>query len=178
MVGTIHNADLEDFVAVVNNFDYRCSWDTYTASLSVVEAVDGIALDDSEPEKKSDGGSIVQWRVKFGLPMVSDREYLFYRHLARIDGTVIIMDRQCPLQDKYPPKKALTRVEGYNNAICLKQEGDAVVMGQDYLTALDLRMSLPTWLLNWAAGAGVKGVIKLYKDALAGYPAWKQKNGK
>ena len=165
---------LEDFMGVVNDLEYRASWDNYTHSLSKVQKVDAIAMDGEEESKKSEEGDLIQWRVKFNFPFVNDREYLFSRHVAVLDGTVIYIDRQMP-DEMSPPKKGITRVANYNNSICLHQEGNNVIMGQDYLTPLDLRMSLPNWLINWAAGAGVKSLIASYKEAVKKYPAWKEK---
>jgi hypothetical protein len=164
-------------MGVVNDLEYRTSWDVYTHSLSKVNKVDPVPLDGEDVEKKTEEGDLIQWRVKFNFPFVNDREYLFTRHSAIIDGTVIYIDREAS-DDLSPPKKGVTRVANYNNSICLFQEGNDVVMGQDYLTALDLRMSLPNWLINWAAGAGVKGLLSLYRDAIKKYPAWKEKNEK
>jgi hypothetical protein len=35
---------------------------------------------------------ILKWRVKFGLPLISDREYLFKRSHANVNGTYIVQD--------------------------------------------------------------------------------------
>jgi hypothetical protein len=177
VIGKIEGVKVEDFEGVVSNLQYRCSWDIYTHSLASVGTVHRIPIDHENPEVTTpDEGMMLQWRVKFNFPFISDREYLFTRHKAVVDDTIIFIDRQSEAHDQYPPKKGITRVAGYNNAICLLQEGDGVLMGQDYLTALDLRMSLPNWLINWAAGAGVKGILSLYRDAIKGYPAWTEKN--
>lgn len=175
MIGILKDVVLEDFKGVVNDLEYRCAWDNYTHSLSKVQKVDPIPMDGQDEEQKSEEGDLLRWRVKFNFPFINDREYLFSRHVATLDGTIIYIDRQMS-DDLHPPKKGVTRVANYNNAICLHQDGANVIMGQDYLTALDLRMSLPNWLINWAAGSGVKSFIGLYKEAVKKYPAWKEKN--
>lgn len=173
LIGTLRNVTLEDFRGVVNDLEYRGFWDVYTHSLSCVQKMESTPIDITQEEgEKSAEGDLVQWRVKFNFPFISDREYLFVRHVHEIDGVVIFLDKQAN-DELSPPKKSVTRVANYNNAICLLQEGDDVIMGQDYITALDLRMSLPNWLINWAAGAGVKGMIGLYRDAIKKYPGWK-----
>jgi hypothetical protein len=43
----------------------------------------------------------------------------------------------------------------------------------DYLTAVDLKMSIPKFLVNWAATSGVKSVITSFHDAFDKYPAYK-----
>jgi len=173
VIGVLRDVSLEDFRGVVNDLEYRCAWDVYTHSLGSVKELEAVAIDSEDTEKKSEGGDLIQWRVKFNFPFISDREYLFTRHVAIVDDTIIFLDKQAD-DDMHPPKKSVTRVANYNNAICLHQVGNDVVMGQDYLTALDLRMSLPNWLINWAAGAGVKSILGLYRDAIQKYPGWKE----
>jgi hypothetical protein len=74
--------------------------------------------------------------------------------------------------------RAQTRVAGYNCVICLEQTTNAageqsVVLWMDYLTAVDLKMSIPKFLVNWAATSGVKSVITSFHDAFDKYPAYK-----
>lgn len=165
---------LDDFRGVVGDLDYRTSWDVYTHTLANLQKTDPIALDSTKPDgDKSAEGDLIQWRVKFNFPFISDREYLFTRHVHMLDDTVVFLDKQAD-DSLHEPKKGMTRVNGYNNAICLKQVGEDVIMGQDYITALDLRMSLPNWLINWAAGAGVKGMLGMYRDAVDKYAGWKE----
>jgi hypothetical protein len=47
---------------------------------------------------------------------------------------------------QHPEKKGLVRVEGYNSYICLDQDGDTTIMYIVYVTAIDLKMALPTWV--------------------------------
>lgn len=165
---------VDDFRGVVGDLDYRTSWDVYTHNLSKLQKMDPTPLDSAQPDgDKSADGDLIQWRVKFNFPFISDREYLFTRHVHVLDDTVIFLDKQAD-DSLHEPKKGITRVAGYNNATCLKQVGEDVIMGQDYVTALDLRMSLPNWLINWAAGAGVKSMIGLYREAVNKYPGWKE----
>lgn len=174
MIGKLRKVALADFRGIVNDLGYRSSWDVYTHSLSQIQKMDGQPLDSTKPDdEKSAEGDLIQWRVKFNFPFISDREYLFTRHVHEYDGTVIFLDKQAD-DELQPAKKGVTRVNNYNNAICLVQDGEDVIMGQDYITALDLRMSLPNWLINWAAGSGVKSMIGLYHDAVDKYPAWKE----
>lgn len=174
LIGTLRNVKVENFRGVVNDLDYRCSWDVYTHSLARIQKMDPTFIDSADRDgAKSSDGDLIQWRVKFNFPFISDREYLFVRHEHEIDGVTIFLDKQAN-DDLHPPEKKVTRVNGYNNATCLVQDGEDVVMGQDYISPLDLRMSLPNWLINWAAGAGVKSMIELYRKAVEKYPKWQE----
>lgn len=73
-----------------------------------------------------------------------------------------------------------TRVAGYNCLICLEQVQNSAgepstLLWMDYLTAVDLKMAIPKFLVNWAATSGVKSVITSFHEAFDKYPVYKQK---
>jgi len=155
----------------------------YTNYLDLHEVNESIS---SVPE----GAKVLYWRVKFGLPLISDREYLFTRQVEKKDGLYCIFDKNL-ITDKVPETKKVVRVTTYNSYIILEQDGDNVVMFNAYVTPLDLKMPLPSWvriqylkqrlkltlpghiqLVNWAASTGVKNVVTSYRDSYEKYPAY------
>lgn len=134
-------------------------------------------IDEIDGESEEDSYIVLKWRVHISFPFISDREYCFKRKEKIVDDVWIVID-QTVEHEKAVVKKNPVRIDTYNNAICLKKQGDDVIMYQNYLTALDFKMSLPSWLLNWASGAGVKNLISLYREHSLKYPKYLLKNKK
>lgn len=139
------------------DYEYRLKWDPYSTELEKIE--------------EDDEYIILRWRTHISFPFINDREFCFKRREKIIDGTWIVIDQNIE-HEKAPVKKNPVRLDSYNNAICLKQEDDYVIMFQNYLTPLDFKMSLPSWLLNWASGYGVKNLLSLYREHSNKYPKY------
>lgn len=94
----LSNIELEAFFEFYSDYAYRATWDAYTASLSVVDSV-------KEADSSIQVDSLL-WRVKFGVPLVSDREYLFTRSARKVECTWVILDRHL-ISEKWPEKKSV-----------------------------------------------------------------------
>ena len=86
-----------------------------------------------------------------------------------------------------PETKKVVRVGSYNSYFILEQDGDNTIMFNSYVTPLDLKMPIPTWvrvhafpilslilklfqLVNWAASSGVKNVVTSFRESFQKYP--------
>lgn len=164
--GVLKGVDYQNFIDFYKDYEYRLVWDPYSSQLDKIDEVDG-----SEDE---DPYIVIKWRIHISFPFISDREYCFKRRDKFIEDIWVILD-QTVEHEKAVLKKNPVRIGSYNCAITIKKEGDDLVLYQNYLTALDFKMSLPKWLLNWASGSGVKNLMSLYREHATKYPKYLEK---
>lgn len=105
--GVLSQIQLDRFVEFYSDYEYRSTWDPYTASLEVVEST----VTDTVTRHA------LLWRVKFGVPLVSDREYLFTR-VSEKQGDVWVMVDQQWASPQFPEKKSVVR-PSHANPLCL-----------------------------------------------------------
>lgn len=94
---------MEEFFKFYTDYRYREKWDPYTSSTINLQSTDTYIILTSfnseleiitpEDEQWPTDQILMKWRVKFGLPLISDREYLFTRQIEKVDGVYVIFDK-------------------------------------------------------------------------------------
>ncbi|XP_049850531.1 phosphatidylcholine transfer protein-like [Schistocerca gregaria] len=159
LLGVFKDVSLDLFSHFYGDLETRKSWDTRTRSIDVLGKVDAISLDS---EHSTSEGQLIRWQIPVGW-MFSDRVYIFTRYKVYFRGAHFFVDVQHPKVDDPALTKGAVAVKDYNAVTLFTGEGDSVLMYQNFVTAFDLQMSLPSWFINWATGLGLRDLISSFK---------------
>ena len=167
------------WIQVMNDLEYRKTWDAYATDLDVVETL-------------PDGTDLVYWQVKYPF-FLSNRDYLYRRKTKQF--TVPVTGRRAesagsasapltyacvgdiprslvespPVQ--YVAKAKPVRVDTYLGHALVQADPEDPHSCRFGLIALDdPKLNIPKSLLNWAVSKAVPASMKMIHDACANYP--------
>ncbi|XP_066927684.1 phosphatidylcholine transfer protein-like [Clytia hemisphaerica] len=163
-------SDVQTFVKVYMDLEYRKSWDSYVKELYEKE-------DEHE-------GSFIYWNVNYPFPL-ANRDYTYIRECREMTEettnktpTWVILSESKQISS-CPDKSGVVRVNDYKQNLSIQHKDENT-------TKLFMHYkdnpggSIPTWLINWAAKKGVPSFLTEMKKASDGYPKYleKKKKGK
>merc|ERR1711990_441026 len=140
---------------VLLDIDYRKTWDSYVGSIEKIEENNNL--------------EIIYWDVKYGVPFVSNRDYVYCRELKEMEEegetfTVILSKTYESEKELVPAKKGKVRVVGFKQFMAVvKTEAGCKL----YFHSVDRPGgNIPTSLINWAAKNGIPNYLNVVKKGV------------
>ncbi|XP_068581939.1 phosphatidylcholine transfer protein [Cebidichthys violaceus] len=159
--GSLASCTAELCADVYMDLAYRKHWDKYVKELY---------------EKDFSGQTAIYWEVKYPV-LLSNRDYVYVRERRNleVDGRKIsvILARSAP-EIPCAESSGVLRVKDYKQSVALESDGGCGT--KVFMNYFDNPGgSIPTWLVNWAAGTGVPGFLTDMQKACSKYSDYCQK---
>merc|ERR1711990_1334641 len=120
---------------VLLDIDYRKTWDSYVGSIEKIEENNNL--------------EIIYWDVKYGVPFVSNRDYVYCRELKDVEEELV------------PEKKGKVRVTGFKQFVAIVDTPKGCKM---YMHSVDRPGgNIPKSLINWGAKKGIPNYLDQLK---------------
>lgn len=140
--------------------EYRPKWDKYVGKIEKLEENNNL--------------EIIYWDVKYGIPFVSNRDYIYCREMQEMEEegetfTVILSKTYESEKELVPAKKGKVRVVGFKQFMAVVKTKAGCKL---YFHSVDRPGgNIPTSLINWAAKNGIPNYLNVVKKACAEYTA-------
>jgi len=138
---------------VLLDIDYRKTWDSYVGSIEKIEENNNL--------------EIIYWDVKYGVPFVSNRDYVYCRELKEVEdefGTkysVLLSKTYESEKELVPEKKGKVRVTGFKQFVAIVDTPKGCKM---YMHSVDRPGgNIPKSLINWGAKKGIPNYLEQLK---------------
>lgn len=141
------------------DIEYRKKWDAYVSKIEMLES--------------NNNADIIYWDVKYGIPMVSNRDYIYCREFKEVcendeDYIVILSKTYENGKELVPVHKSKVRVEGFKQFMVLKKTASGTML---YMHSIDRPGGkIPSSLINWAAKSGIPNYLGVVAKACSNCP--------
>lgn len=146
---------------VLLDLDYRKQWDSYVGSIEKIEENNNL--------------EVIYWDVKYGIPFVSNRDYVYCRELKDIKDeaseetySVLLSKTYESETELVAPKKGKVRVVGFKQFVAIVDtpKGCKIMMH-----SVDRPGgNIPKSLINWAAKSGIPSYLDKLKKVCKDCP--------
>jgi len=144
---------------VLMDLDYRKQWDSYVGSIEKIEENNNL--------------EIIYWDVKYGVPFVSNRDYVYCREMKDIeeDGQtyhVLLSKTYESGKELVAAKKGKIRVSGFKQFVAIVDTPKGCKM---VMHSVDRPGgNIPKSLINWAAKTGIPNYLEKLKKVCKDCP--------
>jgi len=136
------------------NLEYRPKWDKYVAKIEKIEENNNL--------------EIIYWDVKYGIPFISNRDYVYCREMQELEDegqkyTVILSKTHDSEKEIVPIKKGKVRVVGFKQFMAIVPTENGCKL---YMHSVDRPGgSIPSKIINWAAKNGIPSYLDVVNKA-------------
>ncbi|KAK9534567.1 hypothetical protein VZT92_007006 [Zoarces viviparus] len=159
--GSLASCTAELCADVYMDLAYRKHWDKYVKELY---------------EKDFSGQTAIYWEVKYPL-LLSNRDYVYVRERRDLDvdgRRISVILARSAAEVACAESSGVLRVKDYKQSVALESDGGCGT--KVFMNYFDNPGgSIPTWLVNWAAGTGVPGFLTDMQKACSKYSDYCQK---
>jgi len=144
---------------VLMDLDYRKKWDSYVGSIEKIEENNNL--------------EIIYWDVKYGIPFVSNRDYVYCREFKSVEEDnevyhILLSKTYESEKELVAPKKGKIRVSGFKQFVAIQDTPKGCKM---VMHSVDRPGgNIPKSLINWAAKTGIPNYLDKLKKVCKDCP--------
>jgi len=145
---------------VLMDLDYRKKWDSYVGSIEKIEENNNL--------------EVIYWDVKYGIPFVSNRDYVYCREMKDIEQDnetyhVLLSKTYESEKELVAPKKGKIRVNGFKQFVAVIDTPKGCKM---MMHSVDRPGgNIPKTVINWGAKTGIPNYLEKLKKVCKDCPA-------